>query len=67
MFLLHWAIYSLVFTAAYQASTGSLVLVPPESGNIATKEQVIESDLELLADMEMYKLCERLDFGDELI
>lgn len=63
VFVFHWAIYSLVLTAAYQASTGSLVLVPPESGNIAAKEQVIDSDLILYSDIEMHKLVERNDFG----
>lgn len=54
VFVVHWFLYSLVIIAAYQASLGSIVTVPPEISNLKTINDILQSQLSITGSPQMY-------------
>ena len=56
VFIACWILYCFVMTAAYSASLGSLVTVPPDSSDIESSRQLLEKDFVLTGEPKMYHI-----------
>nr|XP_014294375.1 uncharacterized protein LOC106692762 [Halyomorpha halys] len=56
VFIACWILYCFVITAAYCASLGSLVTVPPDSSDIENSMQLLNKDFILTGDPKMYHI-----------
>lgn len=56
VFISCWILYCFVITAAYSASMGSLVTVPPDSSDIENSLQLLDKDFILTGDPKMYHI-----------
>lgn len=56
VFIAHWLLFCLVVVAAYSASLGSLVTVPPDSTDIKSTTELLEKEIGLTGEPKMYHI-----------